>query len=89
MSARRVVVHGRVQGVGFRASMATRARDLGVVGWVRNRPGGTVEAHVEGDAEDVEALLAWTAQGPPSAQVERVDTHEVAPAGATTFDITA
>lgn len=75
------IVTGRVQGVSFRAATASEARRLGVVGWVRNRPDGTVELEVEGPDDRVAALLAWCAHGPPSARVERVDVQELAPTG--------
>lgn len=67
---------GRVQGVWFRESMRQEAERLGVTGWVCNRPGGSVEAVIQGSTEDVNALLAWTKTGPPMAQVERVIVNE-------------
>ena len=73
---RRLVVHGRVQGVWFRESARRRAEELGVGGWVRNRPDGTVEAELEGETEDVEVLVAWFGHGPPGAQVDRVEVDE-------------
>jgi acylphosphatase len=75
----RVVVRGRVQGVGFRASTAYEARHLGVTGWVRNLPDGGVEAVVDGAPDAVDALLAWLAHGPPGARVTSVDIADVAP----------
>ena len=60
-----VVVTGRVQGVFYRASMRARAERLGVTGWVRNEPDGSVHAHLEGDPDDVDALVDWCARGPP------------------------
>lgn len=71
--ARCVVIHGTVQGVGFRAAAVTAAQAYGVAGWVRNRRDGTVEAVVCGPAPAVEALVAWARQGPPSARVTKVD----------------
>lgn len=67
-----VVISGLVQGVYFRDSTRRRAEQLGVNGWVRNLPDGRVEAVFEGEREDVEAIIAWTHQGPPGAQVENV-----------------
>jgi len=70
---RRVVVHGRVQGVGFRASCTRRAVTLGLGGWVRNRADGTVEAVFEGDEPAVAGMVAWCSGGPPLARVEHVE----------------
>jgi acylphosphatase len=71
--ARRFVIGGRVQGVGFRcfsADVATRER---VTGWVRNRSDGRVEAYVEGEAEAVTRVERALRRGPPSARVESVE----------------
>ena len=73
----RAIVSGRVQGVSYRASTASEARRLGIVGWVRNRSDGTVELEAEGPDEKVAALLVWCAAGPPAAEVERVATEEL------------
>jgi acylphosphatase len=77
MIAKQVVIQGRVQGVGFRDWMASRARALGVDGWVRNRLDGAVEALVAGDADAVEELLRECRRGPPAAQVTSI-TEELA-----------
>lgn len=69
---RRLVITGRVQGVGFRYAMAAQARALGVAGWVRNRRDGSVEAMVAGSAEQVAAMIAWSRVGPAGAQVDHV-----------------
>lgn len=66
-------VHGRVQGVGFRAALYAQAQRLGVGGWVRNRRDGTVEAVIAGSDDALQRLLAWAAHGPPAAVVERVE----------------
>ena len=71
-----VFVRGRVQGVGFRASAAHEARRLGVAGWVRNRPDGTVELEGRGTPAAVDALVAWLGHGPRGARVTGVDVHE-------------
>jgi acylphosphatase len=68
----RVVVRGFVQGVYFRGETSDRARSLGVAGWVRNRPDGTVEAVFEGPAERVESMVAWCKRGPTGARVDDV-----------------
>lgn len=83
----RVVVHGRVQGVGFRQDAAMRARSRGVGGWVLNRPDGTVEAVFEGPAEQVESMVAWCRRGPAGAQVAHVEEHPEAPRGESGFRI--
>jgi acylphosphatase len=72
MIARRVVVSGQVQGVGFRYAMSEAARAIGVAGWVRNRRDGTVEALVQGEDEQVERMLAWCRRGPPGARVTAI-----------------
>jgi len=89
IARRSVVVHGRVQGVWFRESARRRATELGVGGWVRNRPDGAVQAEVEGDAEAVEALLAWFGHGPSGASVERLDVEEREPIGESGFRVSA
>lgn len=85
--ARHVRVTGRVQGVFYRASTVDKAQELGVFGWVRNCPDGTVEAHVEGDEPQVLALLDWMGQGPPAAEVARVETGEADDEGARDFSV--
>lgn len=71
--ARDVVVHGAVQGVFFRDSCRREADRLGVAGWIRNEPDGTVAGHFEGAADAVEQLVRWCHDGPPHARVQRVD----------------
>ena len=65
-----LVITGRVQGVGFRYSMAARARSLGITGWVRNRGDGSVEAVIAGDAAPIGEMLAWSRKGPAGARVD-------------------
>jgi len=72
---RRLVIKGRVQGVGFRYTLADEARALGLRGWVRNRRDGDVEAIVEGSAPDVDAIIGWAHKGPPSAMVSAVSVE--------------
>lgn len=84
---KRVVVHGRVQGVFFRDSTRERADAHGVAGWVSNRPDGAVEAVLEGPAEAVERVLRFCRTGPPRAQVEHVDVSDEAPEGLSEFEI--
>lgn len=87
MIRRRVVVHGRVQGVFFRDSARERARVHDVAGWVTNRPDGTVEAVLEGDPEAVARVLRFMETGPPQARVERVDVSDEPPEGLASFEI--
>jgi acylphosphatase len=84
--ARRLVIRGRVQGVWYREAMRQEAEALGVAGWVRNRLDGTVEAHVEGPGEAVEALVRWARRGPEHAQVTDLEVHEDDPDGLTRFE---
>jgi acylphosphatase len=84
---KRVVVHGRVQGVFFRDSTRQRAEAAGVAGWVANLPDGTVEAVFEGDDDAVETLVRWVEEGPRGADVERVDVTDEEPEGVTGFDV--
>ncbi|HUI02785.1 MAG TPA: acylphosphatase [Acidimicrobiales bacterium] len=84
---RRVLVHGRVQAVGFRASCARRALQAGLGGWVRNTPDGSVEAVFEGAAGDVDALVSWCRTGPSLARVAGVDVSPEAPRGERGFTI--
>ncbi len=79
MIRRRLIVHGRVQGVGFRWAIARAAESRGVAGWAQNRPDGTVEAVLEGEPEAVETVLRLSREGPRGAQVERVDVAEEEP----------
>jgi acylphosphatase len=69
---RRVVVRGRVQGVGYRAWVDHHARRLGLQGWVRNRRDGSVEAVFEGAEDVVVNMIVSCRSGPPSARVDEV-----------------
>jgi acylphosphatase len=87
MIRRRVVVHGRVQGVFFRDSARERARAHGVSGWIANRGDGAVEAVFEGDTEAVERLVRFCETGPRSAAVERTEVFEEEPERLTGFEV--
>lgn len=75
------VIHGRVQGVFFRASARDQAERLGLSGWVRNLPAGTVELLAEGPREQLEQFLQWCRLGPEYARVEKVQAEWQAPTG--------
>ena len=83
----RAAVHGRVQGVFFRDATRQEAERLGIAGWVRNRPDGTVELHAEGPPDAVDALLAFARTGPPRAQVDHVDADDAPPEGLSGFAV--
>lgn len=86
--ARRYVIAGRVQGVGFRWFTHDAALREGLHGWVRNLADQTVEVVVEGESESVDRLEAAVRRGPSSARVERVDVEDFAPQWRTTgFEI--
>jgi acylphosphatase len=70
-----LVVHGRVQGVFYRATTLEKAIELGLTGWVRNRADGAVEVVAEGDRQEIENLVDWCRVGPKHAQVTDVDIH--------------
>lgn len=87
MNALHLRIRGRVQGVGYRASMSREARRLGLSGWVRNRLDGSVEAAVVGDDAAIEALIEWAHRGPPAARVTEVEARPLAgPSGFEGFD---
>ncbi len=81
-----LIIHGRVQDVFFRDWTVRTARRLGVTGWVRNLPDGTVEAHLEGDAAAIESMTAKLHDGPPAARVDRILQSDAAPQGFDTFE---
>lgn len=85
--AKRVVVHGSVQGVFFRDTTRRKAESRGVRGWVRNCADGSVEALFEGDRDAVDAMVAFAGEGPRGASVERVDVADAAPEGGDAFRI--
>jgi acylphosphatase len=82
-----VMVTGRVQGVSFRWYAVQEADRLGVTGWIRNEPDGSVAGHVEGDEAAVDAMVAWCRRGPSYAAVRDVAVSEAQPTGASRFDI--
>jgi acylphosphatase len=84
---RRLVIHGRVQGVFFRDSLLRLAERHGVAGWARNTWEGTVEAVLEGEPGAIEPLIDFAHRGPENARVERVDISEEEPEGLSGFQI--
>lgn len=82
--ARRFIIRGRVQGVGFRMYVQDYAAVEGVHGYVRNLPDGRVEVVVEGDAESVVRVERALRRGPPAARIEDVQVEAVAPSGRAT-----
>ena len=81
---RRLIIHGRVQGVWYRGWTVDEARVLGLAGWVRNRRDGSVEMLVEGEQEAVAAMIERCHVGPPAARVDRIevaDSDENVPPG--------
>lgn len=74
MTSMHLLISGKVQGVGYRATFAEVAIKLGVRGWVRNRRDGAVEAYVRGANESIDAIVTWARRGPPAAQVDEVTT---------------
>jgi len=87
MIRRRAVVHGEVQGVGYRYAARQRASELRLAGFVRNRADGSVEAEIEGPDAAVAAMLDWLGSGPAWARVTSVDVEDRPPLGETGFRI--
>jgi acylphosphatase len=79
--ARRFVISGRVQGVGFRFFTERLASGEGLHGWVRNLPDGCVEISAEGDVDALDRFEHRVRSGPPGARVEGVDVEGTAPTG--------
>jgi acylphosphatase len=85
--ARDLIVHGRVQGVFFRAFVRHAAQRAGVAGRAVNRPDGTVAIRLEGPAGAVAEVERACGRGPDGAQVQRVEASDAAPDGLTDFDV--
>lgn len=81
------MVHGMVQGVGYRYTMRMVAREAGVAGWVRNLYDGSVEAEIEGTPDQVDEVVAWMAQGPPGAHVDTAMVTDAALTGERGFEV--
>ena len=88
MTGRHVFYEGRVQGVGFRATVKGIARGYEVVGWIKNLPDGRVELQASGETEEVEAFLEAIVESELKSHIRDVDTHVIPPlAGARGFEI--
>ena len=87
MIRRRVRVHGQVQGVFFRSTCRDLARSIGVSGWVRNEPDGSVLAVFEGPPDLVDRMCRWCERGPDHAWVSNVEVVEEQPEGLSSFRI--
>jgi acylphosphatase len=83
------MVHGMVQGVGYRYTLRMVAVQAGVSGWVRNLRDGSVEAEIEGTDAQIDEVLAWMAQGPPGAHVDTAMVTDAAPTGERDFEVRA
>jgi acylphosphatase len=84
---KRVIVHGRVQGVFFRDTTRRMAESRGVAGWIRNNPDGSVEAAFEGEGEAVDEMVRFAHEGPRGAAVERADVFDEEPEGLAGFRV--
>ncbi|MFD5425861.1 acylphosphatase [Streptomyces sp. NPDC127084] len=87
MVRKRVIVSGQVQGVFYRDTCRRVAREYGVSGWVRNLANGNVEAVFEGEPDAVETVVRWTREGPPTAEVRRVEVADEEPQGIEGFEV--
>ena len=88
MIRKRVIVHGLVQGVGFRYYALHEATHLALAGYVRNRPDGAVELELEGPDAAVARMLTWLRHGPSSAVVDSVEVSDLPPIGEAGFIVT-
>ena len=82
-----ILVHGRVQGVWFRAGTKERADELGILGWVKNRPEGTVEIHAEGEKSQLENFISWCRKGTPAANVTSLELSPISLQNFKSFEI--
>ncbi|MCS5693037.1 acylphosphatase [Cyanobium sp. FGCU-6] len=82
-----MIVRGVVQGVGYRASCRRQAIELGLSGWVRNRPDGSVEVEAEGEPQRLTELQLWCEKGPEAAQVRSVASATIPPTGEDWFEV--
>jgi acylphosphatase len=85
----RLIVRGKVQGVGYRAACSHTAKQMGLSGWVRNSPDGSVEIQVEGPVHQLTELQLWAERGPRGASVSQVITSQLTPSREDWFEIRA
>ena len=82
-----IIVCGKVQGVWFRAGSKEKAGELGILGWVKNRPEGTVEINAEGEKSQLDNFIAWCRKGTPAANVTSLDINPMPLQNFTSFKI--
>lgn len=87
MQAKRIKVTGKVQGVYFRASTQAQAKQLGIKGWCKNEPDGSVLIIAEGSDENLNVLVSWCHHGPSNASVEKVLVESIEASGFDGFEI--
>lgn len=75
LTTRRVRFYGRVHGINFRSNTLVKALELGVKGWIKNLPDGSVEALFSGESEQVEKLISYCVSNMPYAEVKRYDVY--------------
>ena len=76
MASYQIIIEGRVQGVGFRYSAKRTAEALGINGWIKNDPNGSVSIKAEGEEKKLNQFIDWCKQGPPGAIVQNVKANE-------------
>lgn len=77
LETNQVLITGKVQGVGFRFATVRRAHEVGVTGWVRNQNDGSVQALLQGTADQIDQMLSWLQYGPPPARVDDVQVERL------------
>ena len=87
MKRLRIKVDGRVQGVFYRASTQSKALELGLSGWVKNQPDGSVLIEVQGNTEVLDKMIKWCKEGPIMARVDNLDQEDIPVEAGTSFDI--
>ena len=87
ITAFKLTVHGRVQGVFYRKTAAEQAQNLGLTGWVKNNPDGTVEMVIQGEEKDLSKMIEWCWEGPKNAVVTKVEQVEISPENYSDFRV--